>query len=144
VVVRIAADSENKLAEEVLFSLSKGFLNILDLVNKFKKEFFKRDLFLPLSRGRRRRRRGVNLLQRGCNRGRKRGKASPSSTSHSMDCKIRNRRKSSWRSARIRWGGGKQRAVIIEGDFGGGYHLVLGVGRHRRGWGRVVRWWGIE
>jgi len=36
VVVRIAADSENKLAEKVLFSLSKGFLNILDLVNKIK------------------------------------------------------------------------------------------------------------
>ena len=102
VVVWVAADCKNKLAEKVLFWLSERFLNILNLVNKFIEQFFKRNLSWSLSRSRKRGSRGVNLLQRGCDRGVEWGNTPSSCTSNPVNCKIWSRRLSSWWGTGIR------------------------------------------
>ena len=97
-----------------------------------------------MSRSRRRGSRRVNLLQRGCDRGGEWGNTPSSSTSNPVNCKIRSRRLSSRRGGGIRWGRGKHRALIIEGDLSGSFHRVVGVSRDEGRWGRLVFWWGME
>lgn len=77
------------------------------------------------------------MLQRGCDRGGKWSNISSGCASNPVDCKIRSGRLSGRRGAGIRWRRGKKRVIIIKRDFGGSYHLVRGVGRHKVKWGNV-------
>jgi len=95
-------------------------------------------VFLPSSRGRRGRKRAINLLQRGCDRGAEWGNTSPSCAFNPVDCKIRPLRLSDRKGSGVRWGRGKERVIIIERDLCGSYNLVRWVERHKVKSGKLV------